>query len=217
MIKNAIKYICHKIYSVGKFEEMRLNQIERKEYIDRNAVIGKNVFISNLIEIVNVSNNRNKITIGDNSRIMGDLLTIHESGEINIGDNCFLGQQSRIWSAQKIVIGNRVLISHNVNIHDNNSHPLDWQLRHEEFVNFVATGKHDAVDLKSQQILIEDDVWIGFNTIILKGVRIGRGAIIGAGSLVVKDVEPWTINVGNPLRCVKKLEPEAIRFTENQV
>jgi acetyltransferase-like isoleucine patch superfamily enzyme len=46
----------------------------------------------------------------------------------------------------------------------------------------------------------------GFNSIILKGVKIGRGAIIGAGSIVTKDVESWTLNVGNPIRSVKKLQ-----------
>jgi len=192
---------------IGKFEEMRINQIERNEYINKNAVVGKDTFISAQIDVCNVSNDRNKIRIGENSRIMGDLLTVHQDGEIIIGDNCFLGPQSRIWATKKIQIGNRVLISHNVNVHDNNSHPIDWQLRHKEFVRFLKTGKHEGVDLESQDIIIEDDVWIGFNSVILKGVRIGRGAIIGAGSLVVKDVEPWTVNVGNPLRCVKKLQP----------
>ena len=139
---------------------------------------------------------------------MGDLFTFHHDGEITIGDYCFIGPLSKIWSAKKIIIGNRVLIAHNVNIHDNISHPINSELRHQEFVEFIKTGIHEAVDLKGQDIVIEDDVWIGFNSIILKGVRIGRGAIIGAGSVVTKDVEPWTINVGNPLRCVEKLQPQ---------
>jgi acetyltransferase-like isoleucine patch superfamily enzyme len=212
-----IKYICHKIYSVGKFEEMRINQIRRKEYINRIAVVGKDAFISDEINFSNASEDRNKIKIGQNSRIMGDLATIFKEGEIIIGDNCFFGPQSRIWATKKIQIGNRVLISHNVNIHDNNSHPVDWKLRHDEFLKFVETGRHHEVDLNSQDIIIEDDVWIGFNSIILKGVRIGRGAIIGAGSVVLKDVEPWTVNVGNPLRCIKKLEPENRYDSLNQL
>ena len=203
-----IKKICHKIYSIGKFEEMRINQIERQEYVNKIAILGKDVFISGDINFSNSSNDRNKIKIGRNSRIMGDLATFFKGGEIIIGDDCFLGPQSRIWATKKVQIGNRVLISHNVNIHDNNSHPIDWKLRHDEFLKFLETGIHQEVDLNSQDIIIEDDVWIGFNSIILKGVRIGRGAIIGAGSLVVKDVEPWTVNVGNPLKCIKKLEPE---------
>ena len=52
--------------------------------------------------------------------------------------------------------------------------------------------------------MIEDDVWIGFNAIILKGVRVGRGAVVGAGSVITKDVEPYTIVVGNPQRVTGK-------------
>ena len=63
-----------------------------------------------------------------------------------------------------------------------------------------------ALEIDNKEIIIEDDVWIGFNSIILKGVKIGRGAIIGAGSIVTKDVEPWTLNVGNPIKAIKKLQ-----------
>ena len=74
------------------------------------------------------------------------------------------------------------------------------------FMKIIITDmqKHD---LNAQEIVIEDDVWIGFNSSILKGVKIGKGAIIGSNSVVTKDVESWTVNVGNPLRCIKKLTP----------
>lgn len=95
------------------------------------------------------------------------------------------------------------MIAHNVNIIDNNSHPKDAKLRHQDYINNYDNG--DSVfDLSVDNIEIGDDVWIGFNSVILKGVSIGNGAIIGAGSVVVKDVDPWTINVGNPLRCIGK-------------
>ena len=55
--------------------------------------------------------------------------------------------------------------------------------------------------------MIHDDVWIGFNAIILAGVRIGRGAVIGAGSVVTKDVEPWALMAGNPARLLRQLNP----------
>lgn len=53
------------------------------------------------------------------------------------------------------------------------------------------------------RVTIEDDVWIGGNVTILQGITIHEGAVIGAGSVVVKDVPPFTINVGNPARVVK--------------
>jgi len=206
MIKKLIKYIGYRIYLIGKFEEFRRNNLVRDEYFAQKAIIDKTAFISGEATIYNNGTDRSNIIIGRGSRIFGDLFTFHHGGAIEIGEDCFLGPTSRIWSAKKIKIGNRVLISHNVNIHDNISHPLDWQERHKEFVDFVNTGVHEKVDINSREIIIEDDVWIGFNAIILKGVRIGRGAIIGAGSVVVKDVEPWTVNVGSPARFVKKIE-----------
>jgi maltose O-acetyltransferase len=58
----------------------------------------------------------------------------------------------------------------------------------------------DMPDVKSSPIVIEEDVWIGFNSTILKGVTIGKGAIIGAGSMVTKDVPPYAVVVGIPQR-----------------
>ena len=59
--------------------------------------------------------------------------------------------------------------------------------------------------VKTKPIIIEDDVWIGFGTIILKGVKVGKGAIISAGSVVTKDVESFTVVAGNPAQLVKKI------------
>ena len=55
----------------------------------------------------------------------------------------------------------------------------------------------------AKNIIIEDDVWIGFNCIILKGVRIGKGAIIGAGTIITKDVPSHAVIVGNPAKIIK--------------
>ena len=59
---------------------------------------------------------------------------------------------------------------------------------------------------KHAPIKICDNAWIGMNAIILKGVEIGEGAIVGAGSVVTKNVEPWTMVAGNPARVVKRLK-----------
>jgi acetyltransferase-like isoleucine patch superfamily enzyme len=210
VIKSLIKNICYKLYKIGKFEDIRISGIEHRKNLSAMAIISETAHVSNEAHVINSRGDNSKIKIGEGSRLMGHLFTFDHGGEISIGDHCFIGPLTRIWSADKISIGNRVLIAHNVNIHDNISHPIDAELRHKEFVNFVQTGKHDHVDLKPNAIVIEDDVWIGFNSIVLKGVHIGRGAIIGAGSVVTKDVDPWTINVGNPLRCVEKLSPQNI-------
>jgi acetyltransferase-like isoleucine patch superfamily enzyme len=157
-------------------------------------------------EIINLANNPAQIIIGENSHISGLLMVYPYGGSIKIGSHCSLSPGSRIVSGDSVCIGDRVLIAHNVNIIDNNSHPIDASLRHEDFVSSYKDGMKEY-DVKSKVITIGNDVWIGFNSAVMKGVTIGTGAIIGAGSMVTKDVQPWTMNVGNPLQCIRELAP----------
>jgi acetyltransferase-like isoleucine patch superfamily enzyme len=61
------------------------------------------------------------------------------------------------------------------------------------------------------KVIIEDDVWIGYGSIVLSGVKIGRGSIVAAGSVVTKDIEPYSIVAGNPAKLIRK------RFTEDEI
>lgn len=201
-LKNIYKKIALHIYHVGK--------LEHEKYwgamMLKRVSAGLNTVFNVQSDVINLANNIDKIRIGRNCHISGLLLVYSYGGSITIGDFCSLSPYSRIISTKNIVIGNRVLIAHNVNIIDNISHPIDAKLRHEDYVASFMAGMQEY-DLKSESIIIEDDVWIGFNSTILRGVTIGRGAIIGAGSLVNKDIRPWTVNVGNPVRCVRELTP----------
>ncbi len=125
-----------------------------------------------------------------------------------MGVHCFVGEGSRLWSAESIWIGDRVLISHGVNVHDCNSHSLSARERHAHCRQIFLSG-HPAVleDVTSAPVLIEDDVWIGFNATILKGVRIGKGAVVAAGAVVTKEVPPFAIVAGNPARIVGQARP----------
>jgi acetyltransferase-like isoleucine patch superfamily enzyme len=157
--------------------------------------------------IFNVRKSRAAIRVGAETIIRGELLTFAHGGAISIGDWCYVGENSRVWSADSVSIGNRVLISHNVNIHDTNGHPNDAELRHADFRNIATVGHpKDNPGVTSSPIVIEDDVWIGFNTTILKGVTIGKGAIVGASSVVTRSIPPGVIVVGNPAKIVEKLD-----------
>jgi acetyltransferase-like isoleucine patch superfamily enzyme len=158
--------------------------------------------------ILNFRQAASAISVGEGSHVRGDLVVFGYGGIIRIGTSCFVGEGSRIWSAELISIGDRVLISHGVNIHDNNSHSLSATDRQRHFKQIVSTG-HPAVvnDIASAPIVIEDDAWIGFNSTILKGVTVGRGAVVGATSVVTKDVPAYTIVAGNPARCIGHARP----------
>jgi acetyltransferase-like isoleucine patch superfamily enzyme len=135
--------------------------------------------------------------------VRGELLVFGHGGRITMGDWCYVGEQTRIWSSCSISIGNRVLISHLVTIMDNLTHPEDPAARHAQFRAIVETGFPTDDDLGERPVTIGDDVLIGGHSLVLRGVTIGRGAIVGAGSVVTKDVAPMTIVAGNPARYVR--------------
>ena len=71
----------------------------------------------------------------------------------------------------------------------------------------IRDSSKDWATVRSRPITIGDKAWIGFDCIILSGVTIGEGAVVGAGSVVRSDVEPWTVVAGNPAVPIKKLQP----------
>jgi acetyltransferase-like isoleucine patch superfamily enzyme len=167
---------------------------------ETDSVVGYRTVFGRTGRIINISGVQEAIRIGNNCVINGELLTFAHSGAVQIGDWCYIGEGSRVWSSKQIIIGNRVLIAHNVNIHDTNSHPINMERRHLHFKAIKNTGHpRNIEDIKAKDIVIEDDVWIGFNSIILKGVTIGKGSIIGAGSVVTKDIPAGSIYAGNAI------------------
>lgn len=108
---------------------------------------------------------------------------------IEFGENVFINASVHMQDQGGIRIGNNALIGHQV---------------------VFATLDHDLIpnkrgNLHPAPIVLEDDVWIGSNAVILKGVTIGEGSVIAAGSIVTKDVPANVIVGGNPARILKKL------------
>lgn len=148
------------------------------------------------------------ILVGASTLINGELLTFAHGGRISIGDYCFVGRNSFIWSAKRISIGDRVLISHGVNIFDNLTHPLCAADRHQQFRSLLTVGHPAQLDLDEKDVVIEDDALICAGAFVLRGVTIGRGAVVGAGAVVTRDVAAWTVVAGNPARLIRTLSPE---------
>lgn len=147
------------------------------------------------------------IRIGSHSHICGQLLVFGHGGSIVMGSRCYVGEQTRIWSAAEIQMGDRVLISHLCTIMDNLTHPIDKFERRVQAQHLMEQGfPKDDFNLAERPIVIEDDVLIGCHCLVLRGVRIGQGAVIGAGSVVTGDVPPDTVYAGNPARFVRRIE-----------
>ena len=172
----------------------------------RNFRIGEGAVIHSTGSVVNSLADKHAISIGAHTHVRGELLTFGHGGRIALGDYCYVGEQTRIWSAVQIAIGNRVLISHLVNIFDNSTHPLDPRARHEQYKKIISSGQPRSIDLDERPVVIEDDAWIGCMSVVLPGVTIGTAAVVGAGSVVTDDVAPYTVVAGNPARFVRHLE-----------
>ncbi|MFZ1320751.1 MAG: acyltransferase [Ignavibacteria bacterium] len=153
--------------------------------------------------------NKGSITLGNNMRLIsakcgynsgniagGVFLRTSKSGKIITGDEVYLNGTSII-SEESITLGNRIMIGANTVIMDTNSHNVPYKNRLKRW---------DKIRRKS--VVIEDDVWIGANCFIMKGVRIGKGSIIGAGSVVNNEVKPFSIYAGNPAVFIKEIEEE---------
>ena len=144
------------------------------------------------------------IRIGNHCRVYGTLES-QGSGKIQIGDHTCIYNKTVIGSSESIRIGQCVIISNHIHIYDNNNHPISPEVRHTMCMGGFEGDPWRWKHAKSAPIVIEDDVWIGEYSAIMKGVTIGKGAIVAAHSVVTKDVPPYTIVAGNPARVVKEI------------
>jgi len=132
------------------------------------------------------------ISIGDRTAIWPDvkLSCLGSAGKIarlKIGSRCSIGDRTEIHCGESVFIGDRVIIAWDCNILDRDYHSVDDQ---EE---------------RTSPVVIGSDVWIGCRSIVLKGVSIGDGAVVAAGSVVTKDVPAYTLVAGNPAQIKKKV------------
>ena len=180
-----------------------------KNLFFKKYTIGQNSLITKEGKIENLSNDPAKIRIGNNCVIRGKLLVFAHGGEIVIGDNVFIGERTELWSANKIKIGNNVMVSHGSNILDTDSHPKDPILRAKQFLEIITNGhpKEGEIveNIKALPIVIEDYAWISFNCTIIKGVTIGKKSIVGANTVVTKSVQENSICINEQKNIEKKI------------
>lgn len=167
----------------------------RQRFVTLKRLCGQNVSIGKLIIGKNFkcNNTFTSNSIGCYQRCMFNIST--SNSIISIGDDVGISGTS-INAMSLVSIGNNVLIGAGCLITDNDSHPLHYADRYTE----------KTEDIKRAPIYIEDNVFIGTRSIILKGVTIGKGAVIGAGSVVTKDIPPFCVAAGNPAKVIKELK-----------
>lgn len=146
-------------------------------------------------------------SLGTNSIFCSRLAMDRDGAAIKVGDRTFVGK-GLLAAARGIDIGSDVLLSWNVTVVDHQSHHVDFSKRARDVTDWL-TGAKDWTHVESAPVRICDKAWIGFGASILPGVTVGEGAVVGACSVVTRDVEPWTVVAGNPAREIRRLDPDA--------
>ncbi|HUK40054.1 MAG TPA: LnmK family bifunctional acyltransferase/decarboxylase, partial [Candidatus Acidoferrales bacterium] len=167
-----------------------------REFRGRCIAAGAHIKIERLPYILNTG----RIIVGDHVTLSGssDITfsnIVRPDPELCIGNHTFIGHGCNLSAAESIVIGDHCLIAARVRIQDFDGHPMDAELRRSK-----PTPPEGI-----KPIRIGNDVWIGYNSIILKGVTIGERAVVSAMSLVADDVPADALVGGNPARVVKFL------------
>ncbi|MDR0606481.1 MAG: acyltransferase [Bacteroidales bacterium] len=199
IIKKYIKYILRQ-YFIKK----------SKKYITTG-----NSILLNEFRVINVIGTSKKVFIGNDCMLDCKIIFESAEGYVSIGDRVFIGS-STIICRNNIVFENDIFVAWGTYFYDHDSHSLDYQERQKDLIrqledyranrNFIESKDWSVVN--SQPIKICSHAWIGMNCIILKGVTIGEGAIVGAGSIVTHNVPAWTVVAGNPAKVVKKIPSE---------
>ena len=130
-----------------------------------------------------------KLMAGNCQFYSGVRLEIGKKGILTIGNGTYMNRNTLIVCEERVDIGKNCKIAWDVIIMDSDLHPLD-----------------DNTPIVNKPVHIEDGVWIGCRSIILKGVTIGRGAVIAAGSVVTKNIPPRTVYGGSPAKLIAELD-----------
>jgi acetyltransferase-like isoleucine patch superfamily enzyme len=202
-IKNLLPHFIVKRYSAAKSGELNYS----KYLTSGNSILLPNFNIS-----VTNPQKRIYVTVGNDTMLDCQIYFESGNGKVDIGNRVYIGG-STIICRSKIEFGNNIFVAWGAYFYDHDSHSLDYQDRQRDITqqlidyrkgeSFIKNKNWDVV--KNTPITICDNAWIGMNAIILKGVTIGEGAIVGAGSVVTKSVPAWTLVAGNPARVIKEL------------
>lgn len=144
------------------------------------------------------------LNMSEGSLICGKNVSLHANirilnGKMKVGDNSNINKGAMVSCMSSITLGNHVMMSYNCVLFDNNSHPVSSSVRAKEVeAGFPNGTKLDYSTVKCSSVTIEDHCWVGLHSIILKGVYIGKNAVVAAGAVVTKNVPENTLVYGNP-------------------
>jgi maltose O-acetyltransferase len=165
--------------------------LQAKWYLRRSSSLGRRVRVFGRLDVT--VGNAGHLLVGERVLLISTPLPtqIVVDGVLEIGDGTFINHGCSIGATLDIRIGRRCRIGPHVLMMDNDYHRLEPERRDER--------------PESRPIVLEENVWLGARAIVLRGVRIGEGSVVGAGSVVTTDLPPRSLAFGLPARVVRKL------------
>ena len=138
------------------------------------------------------------LTVGAHCTMDGVHFALGREASVTIGDYCYFTNAILLCELE-LQIGSYVVIGWNASLADSDFHPIEPAARiRDALACSPLAGGRARPEIPRRAVIIEDDVWIGPNATILKGVRVGQGAFVEAGALVTQDVAPGMRVMGNP-------------------
>jgi acetyltransferase-like isoleucine patch superfamily enzyme len=171
--------------------------------LPKNVMVGENSLITGDLAFKRFHSKLDQaLTLGAHCTMDGVHFDLGENGKLTVGDYCYFTNAVLLCELE-ICIGNYVVIGWNTTVTDTDFHPLSPAERIADAIACSPLGKgRPRPPVLKKPVIIEDNVWIGPNATILKGVRIGAGAFVEAGSLVTRDVPPRARVLGNPAQVI---------------
>ncbi len=143
------------------------------------------------------------LVLGANCCMDGVHFALGPAARVRVGDYCYF-TNALLMCELEMQFGNYVMIGWNATLADSDFHPLEPALRIQDTIACSPLGQGRVrPPVVCRPVIVEDDVWIGPNATILKGVHIGAGAIVEPGALVTRDVPPGCRVLGNPAQIVE--------------
>jgi len=194
-LRPLLRVLYETHFFVIRFWRLCLSFYRTPLFQGRCASTGRNLSLDQLPFV----HGHTEITIGDDVSIGGQVSILSgrfmDRPHLSIGDRTFIGWNTIFTVNQSITIGSDVLISYDCRISDSDGHPKQADLR----------ARHAPLsprDIRPVQIC--SHAWIGNNAHIMKGVTIGEGAVIGANSVVISDIPPYSLAIGNPAEVIMR-------------
>ena len=188
------------------YRRLRQGVAIRRNIRNGSLKVGKSVTFSPDFQMKFQGTRNPQLVVGNDTHLAGRFV-VRGKGRVSIGSHCHFHEDSYFGCLDQISIGDHVFAAEGIFVVDNNNHPVDPALRREMTRSPMGSASWlwTAQGVASAPVRIEDNVWLGRDSVLMKGVRIGEGSIVALRAVVTRGVPAYSVVAGNPGRVVKTL------------